>query len=107
MTTYTPIRKCFNCGSVWEGYGNICNACKTIDAISNRSGSAEGSSNNGRYEGGVGEPHWSGLLILFLMFLFVEVKLNFLICRSVWLLFKIGTYLIFGWWLGISPKDWI
>ncbi len=31
--TYNHVRSCFKCGSSWSGYGNICNACRTIDTL--------------------------------------------------------------------------
>jgi hypothetical protein len=34
--TYTTPRSCFRCGSPWNGYGVICNACKTIETINDQ-----------------------------------------------------------------------
>lgn len=37
--SYTPARHCFRCGSPWYGYGNICNACKTIETLEKQASS--------------------------------------------------------------------
>jgi hypothetical protein len=41
-------------------------------------------------------------LIVIGIFLLIDYNLNFFICKFIWLLFKVGFYLMFGWWMGID-----
>jgi hypothetical protein len=95
--TYTTPRSCFICGSPWGGYGNICNACKTIKAIDSQQTSNRDNkqTNNDRI------PLPLALSIIG-VFLLIDYNLNFFICKFIFLLLKIGFYLMFGWWMGID-----
>lgn len=100
--TYNHVRSCFRCGTVWTGYGNICNACLTIDAIksSNKSESAANISSNS--SSGGGDIPMPMALIILGVFLYFDYTLNFVICKLLWLMLKVGFYLMFGWWMGIE-----
>jgi hypothetical protein len=41
-------------------------------------------------------------LVVIGIFLLIDYNLNFFICKFIWLLFKVGFYLMFGWWMGID-----
>ena len=36
MTTYRQDQVCLRCYQLWNGWGTVCNQCKTIDAINNK-----------------------------------------------------------------------
>jgi hypothetical protein len=94
--TYTSPRSCFVCGTPWSGYGVTCNACKTIDAIKGQNTVVSTSSSTSS-----DIPLPLALLIIG-AFLLVDYNLNFFICKFILLLFKVGFYLMFGWWMGID-----
>ena len=97
--TYTTPRSCFSCGSPWGGYGNICNACKTITAIKAKGPSDyDGTPDNIKNA----EMPLPLALVVIGIFLLIDYNLNFFICKFIWLLFKVGFYLMFGWWMGID-----
>jgi hypothetical protein len=93
--TYSTPRSCFRCGTPWSGYGVTCNACKTIDAINDPKSSVTGSSTNA-------DMPLPMALVIIGIFLLIDYNLHFFICKFIWLLFKVGFYLMFGWWMGID-----
>jgi hypothetical protein len=95
--TYTTPRSCFRCGTPWSGYGNTCNACKTIDAINDPSPMVTAGSASAN-----GDMPLPMALVIIGIFLLIDYNLNFFICKIMWLLLKVGFYLMFGWWMGIE-----
>ena len=93
--TYTTPRSCFSCGTPWSGYGNICNACRTVDAIKGQYPVVRSNTTNS-------EMPLPMALVVIGIFLLIDYNLNFFICKFIWLLFKVGFYLMFGWWMGID-----
>ncbi len=97
MTYREPIR-CVKCLNPWSGWGIICNECRTIDAINNQ-GSTTSESSSPRSESMPG-PIFTA--VIWGTFLLIDYNLNFAMCKVMWILLKVGFYLMFGWWMGIE-----
>ena len=105
MTYREPVR-CVSCLQPWSGWGIICNECRIISALRQQpSATPNTSSTLNPNEGHSSAISLPAALLIWAIFLLVDYNLNFTICKVIWLLCKVGFYLMFGWWMGISIES--